>query len=145
MSRVLSALLMIPLVLGVVWFLPPAGTLALAVVASVLAGFEYVRLAGGLGIHLPRTLTTLTVVAGCVAVGQASIPPEVVVLGAVVLIGVAVIFSSAPGPEVLPRAAAAMFAPAYIGFPLGAIAAIRTMGGREAVLLLMARVDEALA
>ena len=140
MIRVLSALLLIPLVLGVVWFLPPAGTLALAVVAGVLAGFEYVRLAGGLGIRLPRTLTTLTVVAGCVAVGQASIPPEVVVLGAVVLIGVAVIFSSAPGPEVLPRAAAAMFAPAYIGFPLGAIAAIRTMGGREAVLLLMATI-----
>ena len=51
MTRLLSALLLIPLVLGVVWFLPPAGTLALAVVASVLAVLEYARLADGLGIR----------------------------------------------------------------------------------------------
>ena len=137
MTRVLSALVLISLVLGVVWFLPPAGTLALAVVASILAGHEYVRLAAGLGIGVPRALTMVMVVAGCVAVGQAAVPPEIVVLGAVVLIGSTVTFSSVPGPSALPRAAAAMFAPAYIGFPLGAIAAIRTMGGREAVLLLM--------
>jgi phosphatidate cytidylyltransferase len=140
LTRVLSALVLIPLVLGVVWFLPPVGTLVLAVVASVFAVFEYMRLAAGLGIRLPRALTALTVVAGCVAVGQASIPAEVVVLGAVVLIGSTVMLSGVPGPDALPRAAAAMFAPAYIGFPLGAIAAIRTMGGREAVLLLMATI-----
>ena len=40
----------------------------------------------------------------------------------------------------LPRAAAALFALVYIGFPLGAVAAIRTIGGREAVLLLMATI-----
>ena len=140
MTRVLSALVLVPLVLGVVWFLPPAGTLALAVVASILAVLEYVRLAAGLGIGVPRALTMVMVVAGCVAVGQAAVPPEIVVLGAVVLIGSTVTFSSVPGPSALPRAAAAMFAPAYIGFPLGAIAAIRTMGGREAVLLLMATI-----
>ena len=140
MPRVLSALVLIPLVLGVVWFLPPAGTLALAVVASILAVLEYVRLAAGLGIGVPRALTMVMVVAGCVAVGQAAVPAEIVVLGAVVLIGSTVTFSSVPGPSALPRAAAAMFAPAYIGFPLGAIAAIRTMGGREAVLLLMATI-----
>ena len=140
MTRVLSALVLVPLVLGVVWFLPPAGTLALAVVASILAVLEYVRLAAALGIGVPRALTMVMVVAGCVAVGQAAVPPEIVVLGAVVLIGSTVTFSSVPGPSALPRAAAAMFAPAYIGFPLGAIAAIRTMGGREAVLLLMATI-----
>jgi phosphatidate cytidylyltransferase len=140
MTRVFSALLLILLVLGVVWFLPPAGTLALAVVVSVVAVLEYTHLAAGLGIQLPRALTIVAVVAACVAVGQASIPPEVVVLGAVVLIGSRVTFSSVPGPDVLPRAAAAMFALAYIGCPLGAMAAIRTMGGREAVLLLIATI-----
>ena len=140
MPRVLSALILIPAVLGVVWFLPPAGTLALASVASLLAAFEYFHLAGALGITIPRVLTALAVVAGCIAVGQSAIPAEVVVLGAVVLIGLSTIVSKAPGPGVLPSAAAAMFAPAYIGFPLGAIAALRTMGGREAVLLLMATI-----
>ena len=140
MTRVLSALLLIPLVLGVVWFLPPAATLALALVAAVLAEVEYARLAGALGIALPRILTLAAVIGGCIAVGQGSIPAEVVVLGAVVLIGLSTTLGGAPGPGVLPRAAAAMFAPAYIGFPLGAIAAIRVMGGREAVLLLMATI-----
>src|SRR5687767_9288948 len=140
MSRILSALLLIPLVLGVVWFLPPAGTLALALVAAVLAVFEYARLADALGIAVPRMLTALAVVAACIAVGQGSIPAEVVVLGALLLIGVSTTLGGVPGPGVLPRAAATMFAPAYIGFPLGAIAAIRLMGGREAVLLLMATI-----
>jgi phosphatidate cytidylyltransferase len=140
MTRILSALLLIPLVLGVVWFLPPVGTLALALVAAVLAVFEYARLADALGIAVPRILTALAVVAACIAVGQGSIPAEVVVLGALLLIGVSTTLGGVPGPGVLPRAAAAMFAPAYIGFPLGAIAAIRLMGGREAVLLLMATI-----
>ena len=140
MTRIASALLLIPLVLGVVWFLPPAGTLVLALAAAALAVFEYARLAAALGIAVPRILTTVAVLAGCIAVGQGSIAAEVVVLATVVLIGLDATLAGAPGPHVLPRAAAAMFAPAYIGFPLGAIAAVRTMGGREAVLLLMATI-----
>jgi phosphatidate cytidylyltransferase len=140
MTRVLSALLLIPLVLGVVWFLPPVATLGLAVVAGVLSVFEYSNLAAALGIRLPRILTAAAVVAGCVAVGQGSVPAEVVVLVAAVLIGSSTLRAGTPGPDVLPRAAAAIFALAYIGFPLGAIAAVRLMGGREAVLLLMATI-----
>ena len=45
-----------------------------------------------------------------------------------------------PGPGVLAAAAATVFALVYIGVPLGAVAAIRTIGGREAVLLLMATI-----
>ena len=54
MTRVLSAALLPPLVLGVVWFLPPAGTLVLAIVASVLAFVEYARIAATLGAVVPR-------------------------------------------------------------------------------------------
>ena len=140
MTRVLSALLLVPLVLGVVWFLPPIATLALAVVASVLGVIEYVGLAAALGIRLPVVVTAALVVAGCIAIGQGTTPVDAVVLGAMVLIGSIATLTGAPGPDVLPRAAAAMFAPAYIGFPLGAIAAIRTVGGREALLLLMATI-----
>ena len=130
MTRVLSALLLIPVVLGVVWFLPPVGN-ARARGCRERAGRARVHPPRGRGrrSQLPRALTMVTVVAGCVAVGQAAIPPEIVVLGAVVLIGSSVTLSGVPGPDALPRAAAAMFAPAYIGFPLGAVAAIRTHGG----------------
>ena len=49
MARVLSALLLIPLVLGVVWFLPPVATTLLAAVAATLAIFEYLRAREGAG------------------------------------------------------------------------------------------------
>jgi phosphatidate cytidylyltransferase len=139
MTRLLSALLLIPAVLAVVWFLPPVFTLGLAILASLIAAREYQSLASALGIELSPALAVI-VAAACVAVGSGSVPAEVVILGAMVLVGVVSVLVEAPGPGVLPRAAAAMLAPAYIGFPLGAIAAIRIMGGREAVLLLMATI-----
>ena len=140
MARVVSALLLIPLVLGVVWFLPPAATLALATVAAVLACGEYLTIARTLGIELPRLLTTIAVVAACVSVGDGRMPFEIVMLVALVGVGTIAVSAGNPGPGVLPRVAAALFAPVYLGVPLGAIAAISTMGGREAVLLLMATI-----
>ena len=139
MTRVLSALLLIPAVLAVVWFLPPVFTLALAILASLIATGEYQRLAAALGITLSSALAVPVAVA-CVAVGNGSVPVEVVILGSMLLVGVIAVLVEKPGPGVLPAVAAAMLAPAYIGFPLGAIAAIRIMGGREAVLLLMATI-----
>jgi len=140
MTRVLSALLLIPVVLGVVWFLPPVYTLYLSILASLLAAREYRSLAAALGLRLSSGLMAATVAVACMAVGRGNVPAEVVVLGAMVLIGVSAVLVEEPGPAVLSRAAAAMFAPAYIGFPLGAIAAVRIMGGREAVLLLIATI-----
>jgi hypothetical protein len=37
MTRVLSALVLLPIVVGTVWFLPPLATLALAEIAAGLA------------------------------------------------------------------------------------------------------------
>jgi phosphatidate cytidylyltransferase len=48
--------------------------------------------------------------------------------------------SGRPGPEILRNAAAALFPIVYIGLPLGALAAVRVLGGREAVLLMMATI-----
>jgi phosphatidate cytidylyltransferase len=137
MTRVLSALLLLPLVLAVVWFLPPIGTLALAAVASVLAFMELARMAEALGAHVPRALAATSVAAACLTVGLGVIPLEVVLLAALVLIGVSVVATEAPGPAALPTMAASLFAVVYIGVPLGAVAAIHVLGGREAVVLLM--------
>ena len=41
MARVLSALVLLPVVIGTVWFLPPIGTLVLACIAAVLCVLEY--------------------------------------------------------------------------------------------------------
>lgn len=137
MARVLSALVLLSVVIGTVWFLPPIGTLVLAAVAAILAFFEYAGIARALGAHVPRVVTAVAVVASCASVALAALPLDVVVMTALILVGSMAVGSGQPGPAILRDAAASLFPIVYIGLPLGAIAAVRTIGGREAVLLLM--------
>jgi phosphatidate cytidylyltransferase len=137
MARVLSALVLLPVVIGTIWFLPPAGTVILAVTASVLACLEYADLARALGAHVARAVTIVAVAASCAAAAVAAVPLDLVLLTALILIGSLAVGSGQPGPAVLRDAAASLFPILYIGLPLGAIAAVRTAAGREAVLLLL--------
>jgi phosphatidate cytidylyltransferase len=140
MARVLSALLLIPLVLGVVWFLPPVATLVLAAIAAMIAMFEYCALAEALGIRVQRMIAAIAAVAGCIAVGGGAPPFDAVVLCTLLAVGTAEVVEGRPGPGVLAAVTASAFGLVYIGVPLGAVASIRTVGGREAVLLLMATI-----
>jgi phosphatidate cytidylyltransferase len=137
MTRVLSALVLLPIVLGVVWFLPPIGTLLLAVVASVFAFSEYANLAAALGAHIPRAICGVAVAGACLAVGAGAAPTEVVLMSAFVVIGGLAVAAGAPGRGMLNDVSAAVLPVLYIGMPLGALAAIRGLGGRESLLLLM--------
>jgi phosphatidate cytidylyltransferase len=137
MIRVLSALILLPVVVGVIWFLPPVGTLILAEIAAVLAFVEYVGIAGAHGARIPRSIAGAGVVAACAALGLAYVPLDVVLVSALIAVGAFAVASAQPGPAVLRDVAASLFPILYIGLPLGAIAAVRTIGGREAVLLLL--------
>jgi phosphatidate cytidylyltransferase len=77
------------------------------------------------------------VAAACVAVGGEDLPLEPVCLAALICIGVLAIAGGQPGPEVLRDAAASLFPMLYIGIPLGTLAGIRLIGGRDAILLLI--------
>src|SRR5688500_905036 len=136
MTRLLTANILLPAVLAVVWFLPPLATLALALIAAGLAMVEYTRIAAALGARVPR-ITSLFVLGSCAATGSLAFPAEGILLIALVVIGSVAVFAGGVGPTALTNSAAAIFAVVYLGLPLGAIAAIRTMGGREAVVLLM--------
>ena len=137
MTRVLSAVVLLPIVVGTVWFLPPAATLVLALVAAALAFIEYVGIAAALETRIPRILSGAAVLAACAALGTGSIPLDVVLLTALVTIGALAVGGGQPGPAVLRDTAAAVLPILYIGLPLGALAAVRALGGREALLLLM--------
>lgn len=137
MTRVLSALVLLPIVVGTVWYLPPWGTLALALVAAALAFTEFATLAAALGAHVPRAVSGVAVLAVCAALGSGRIPLDLVLLTAAIVVGVLAVAGGPPGPAVLRDAAAALFPVLYIGLPLGALAAVRAFSGREAVLLLM--------
>jgi phosphatidate cytidylyltransferase len=140
LTRVLSALVLLPVVVGVIWFLPPVGTLVLAVVAASLAVVEYERLAAALGARIPRLVTGVAVSAACVAVGTAVVPLELVLMTALLVFGALAVGRGAPAAGVLLDLGASVLPIAYIGVPLGALAAIRLVGGREALMLLLATI-----
>jgi phosphatidate cytidylyltransferase len=137
MTRVLSAVVLLPIVVGAVWFLPPAGTLVLALVAAALAFVEYATIAAALGASIPRVVSGTAVVAACAAVGSGYVPAEIVLMTAVISIGALAVGAGQPGPAILRDVSASLFPVLYLGLPLGALVAVRVSGGREAVLLLM--------
>jgi phosphatidate cytidylyltransferase len=137
MTRVLSALVLLPIVIGTVWFLPPVGTLVLALIAAALAFIEYANIAGALGTHVPRLVSGTAVIAACGALGGGWVAIDVVMMTALITIGALAVASGQPGPAILRDAAASIFPIAYLGLPLGALAAVRTSGGRGAVVLMM--------
>jgi phosphatidate cytidylyltransferase len=137
MTRVLSALVLLPTVIGAVWFLPPMATLAMALIAAALAFLEYAAIAAALGAHVPGVVSGIAVLGACASVGGGFVPAEVVIMTAMISIGALAVGSGQPGPAILRDTAASLFPVVYIGLPLGALAAVRAIGGREAVLLLI--------
>jgi phosphatidate cytidylyltransferase len=159
MTRVLSALVLIPVVVGTIWFLPFQATLLLALVAAVLAFGEYATIARTLGARVPGAIGGAAVVLTCVAVAATAAPGDLFIeidrqltpwsppnlldalfMSLLIVVGALAVAMGRPDPHILADAAATVFAAVYIGLPLGALAAVRSdlMGGREAVLLLMA-------
>jgi phosphatidate cytidylyltransferase len=136
MTRILSALVLLPVVIGVVWFLPPIATLVLAEIAAVIAFAEYAGIARALGVFVPRVVSGAGVAAACAAVGLGA-PAEIVLMTLGIVLGAMAVAAAQPGPAILRDVAASALPALYIGLPLGAIAAVRTIGGREAVLLML--------
>ncbi|HEX6463431.1 MAG TPA: phosphatidate cytidylyltransferase [Vicinamibacterales bacterium] len=145
MTRVLSALVLLPVVIGTIWFLPSEGTLVLALVAALLAFFEYSRLSSALGVTVPGGIGGAAVALVCFEMWFADRTlhanwTHLVLAAAMLVIGAASVGRGRPMPGVLADAAATMFAPVYIGLPLGSVAALRANtapDGRWLVLLLL--------
>jgi phosphatidate cytidylyltransferase len=135
MTRVLSALLLLPLVLGIVWFAGPPGTRALALVAAVLAVLELAAMATALATPFPRVPAALSAAAATLLSGHGSDGIEALLLATLVVVGLIAVATGAPGPAVLPGVAAAVFAVVYVGLPLGSLAGIHQQAGREALLV----------
>jgi phosphatidate cytidylyltransferase len=136
MSRVLSAALLLPVVVGTVWFLPPIFTLVLAEIAALLAFVEYAGLAAALGARVPRVVAGAAVLAACAAVGTGAVPLDIVLLSALIATGALAVAAARPSPSILHDSSASLLPVLYIGLPLGALAAVRVVS-REALVLLM--------
>lgn len=138
MLRILSALVLLPIVLGTIWFLPPIGTLVLALVALVAAFFEYVSIAERLGADVYVLVSLIATMAAAVAMVTPGVPLDIVFISALIVVGGMAVGVGQPEAARLHEAAASVFPLVYLGVPLGALAAVRLSVGREALVLLVA-------
>ncbi len=138
MARVLSALALLPLVIGTIWFLPWWATLVLAEVVLLLAFREYAALATAYGASLSHGVTVVGVAATAVAV--AFDVTLVVLMAAGLTIGIVSLATGRRGSQMLLDVASSLFPLLYLGLPIGALVAVQEFAGREAVVLLLATI-----
>jgi phosphatidate cytidylyltransferase len=162
MTRVISGVTLAAVFFTIVWFGSTPALLVVAMAVCVLAVGEYAALMEKLHASPPRLLTIVAVLAALVAVPFPRVPFEIVV--AIGLMAMAIkemaglkpdpplqnpINDGGPGfspaffsgfsPAIMSTASGA-FAMLYLGLPLGALVAVHQLGGRGAVLLLVATV-----
>ena len=138
MPRVLSALVLLPLIIGTIWFLPALATLVLAEIILILAFREYAAIATAFGAKPFRGVTVVGVAATAAAV--AFDVTGVVLMASGLTMGIVSVATSRRGSQMLLDVASSVFPILYLGLPIGALVALRVSAGREAVLLLLATI-----
>ena len=136
MSRVLSALALLPIVIGIIWFLPPIGTVVLAHVIVLVAFWEYADLAARSGAPFPKAIPAVAALGTCAAFSMAPSAVPVVLMGALVAIAT-VHLAQGRSRDTLASVSAAIFGVMYLAVPIGAIASLRVTAGAEVALLLL--------
>jgi phosphatidate cytidylyltransferase len=131
-------------VIAALWLLAPIYLVGIALVVALLAFREYVDIAARAGVNISRPAGAAAVALACVAVGIPGMPVEAAIAGATLGLSALALAGALAKPseagvtgEALSSAAIAVFAPLYIGVPLGLLAATRWTLGREAALLLI--------
>ena len=143
MARLISGAVLLITVIGALWFLQPVFLLGIAVLVALLAFREYLDIAARAGVHVSGPAGGIAVAIVCVAVGMPGLPIEVALAGATLGLSALALSRATkgmPAGGALQSAAIAVFAPLYIGLPLGLLALTRWTLGREAALLLIVTV-----
>lgn len=136
MIRLLSALILLPIVIVAIWA-SPAATFVLAIVVVALACIEYARLVEGLGGDIPPLLSGIAAVTACAAVAWHGSGVEIPLLAALVAAGGVPVARGRVDSGVLRDVAATLFPVLYLGVPIGALALVRITAGPGALLLLV--------
>ncbi len=135
MTRLISGAILAGAALAAIVYLPINGLRIVAAVVAGIAAHEYVRVAGAAPGGMP-VLVAVTVFACIVMSGAAAsldVDPVVFVVLAFAWVAAEVLFLG----RTLHQAGAGLFAPVYIGVPLGMLVAIQdTLGWRGTMLLI---------
>ena len=141
MTRVISGAVLLGAVIGALWFLTPIFLLAIILVVALLAFREYAALAEKTGVRVSRPAGATAVVLITMSVGMPGLPIEAALAGTT--LGLAALALSDAMTNTRQDSAAlqsvgiSVFAPMYIGVPLGLLSLTRWTLGREATLLLI--------
>ena len=137
MKRILTALILIPLVLLLV-FLAPVWLVTLAVAAvAAMAAWEFLGLAEKTGANPPRVAVLVAIVA--LFVGNFALPDQTTIILGALSLGLLVYCTfSQPVEQMIPDAATSIFCLLYTGFTLTALPALiaQTNGPSLVVFLL---------
>jgi phosphatidate cytidylyltransferase len=141
MVRIASAVLLIAIVAGTIWWLPWWATLLLAVAVAAIGGRELAGLASHAGtpvspgfLSLASGATALmTAVSGRTEIGLSSDGLPALLLLITIAIGLMTLVSGPPSPLTLTRVGILCLAPLYVGMPIGAIARAHATLGPAAI------------
>jgi phosphatidate cytidylyltransferase len=137
LTRILSALVLLPIVLGAIWY-SYWSTLVVGAIGAALAFVEYATIAEKLGARVERLVAGVAAVAAVAAFGWPGSPLDAVLLTAIVTLGALTVAVARPGVSMLTSVAASAFPVLYIGLPIGAIVALRRAPDAGPLLLLLA-------
>jgi phosphatidate cytidylyltransferase len=145
MTRVLSGAVLVALVVGTVWLLPPWATAVLAARVALSGGIELAGLAGRSGATVPASFVGLSAAALTLAFvfydrripGSDADSLGAVLLALLVAAGCIALVLGPPSPATMTRSAVLVMAPVYVGLPLGAIVWVHWVFGAAATIWLL--------
>jgi phosphatidate cytidylyltransferase len=147
MTRVISGAVLIAIAVAVVWYAPAPVFFLVAELLLVLAFVEYAGLASAAGLPIPlvasgaAAVVTSMGITSSIRIGDEvltnAIALDAVLTSSFVVLAALSLTSWTGGRDALARAAAAVFPMLYLGLPIGAMIALRTLRGREALFLLL--------
>jgi phosphatidate cytidylyltransferase len=139
-TRVLTGLVLAVAVGAIAWLAPPEGLLVLAVVISILAFLEFAALCRILGAPIATGPVAFATAAATVTAAWPGVSILPVLVATLVIGAAGAVAAGEPDRGRLAAVAATVFAPVYLGLPLGGLVNVRWLDGREAALLLVATI-----
>ena len=136
MTRVISALILLPVVVGIIWGLPPWGTQGLCFVVLVLCLREYDNLVARSGLDVVPGLS-MALAVGMYGVLIFHLPAHHWLMLATVVTGIALVLRGRVPAQALAVAASTAFAVAYLGMGVATVPMVRELYGAAPLLTLI--------
>jgi phosphatidate cytidylyltransferase len=140
MTRVVSGAVLIIVAVTIVWAAPVSVFFAAGLLIVLLGARELTTLARASALDVAGFPSFLAAGLGMAVVGAPDLTGamlDVVFMAALVGLGMATLGAWRGGPNALASVSASLFPALYLGLPVGALVAVRRIGGPRALFLLM--------